>query len=93
MGDGYERDGEESTPKGAWQTGQVDSRLTNNKRKEVKNMKKILMMVAVILVSIFVGFELGATAVIHSDGWIDTDRQEFVIDFAGNYYAWDISEE
>ena len=56
-------------------------------------MKKILMMVAVILVSIFVGFELGATTVIHSDGWIDADRQEFVIDFAGNYYAWDISEE
>ena len=56
-------------------------------------MKKILMMVAVILVSIFVGFKLGATAVIHSDGWIDTDRQEFIIDFAGNYYAWDISEE
>lgn len=56
-------------------------------------MKKFIQIVAIILVSLFVGFELGATAVIHSDGWIDVGRQEFVIDFAGNYYTWDISEE
>ena len=56
-------------------------------------MKKIISIAAIILVSLFVGFELGATAVIRSDGWIDADRQEFVVDFAGNYYTWDISEE
>ena len=61
-----------------------------NKRKEVKNMKKFIL---VAIASVCVGIAIGANAVIHSDGWIDANKQEFVIDFAGNYYAWDISEE
>lgn len=61
-----------------------------NKRKEVKNMKKFIL---VAIASVCAGIAIGANAVIHSDGWIDANKQEFVIDFAGNYYAWDISEE
>ena len=64
-----------------------------NKRKEVKNMKKFILVVMIVAASVCVGIAIGANAVIHSDGWIDPDKQEFVIDFAGNYYAWDISEE
>ena len=53
-------------------------------------MKKFII---VAIASVCVGIAIGANAVIHSDGWIDANKQEFIIDFAGNYYAWDISEE
>ena len=56
-------------------------------------MKKFIIVVMIVVASVCVGIAIGANAVIHSDGWIDPDKQKFVIDFAGNYYAWDISEE
>ena len=56
-------------------------------------MKKFILVAMIVAASVCTGIAIGANAVIHSDGWIDPDKQEFVIDFAGNYYAWDISEE
>ena len=56
-------------------------------------MKKFIVIAMLMVVSVCVGINIGAHAVLHSEGWVDADRQEFVVDFAGNYYVWDISEE
>lgn len=55
-------------------------------------MKKVL--IALVVVALMVGsYVCGAMQVIHSEGWLDTERAEFVVDWAGHAWAWDISEE
>lgn len=55
-------------------------------------MKKIAVAVLVALMMIG-SFVAGGMSVIRSEGWIDFDRDTFVVDWAGNAWEWDISEE
>lgn len=56
-------------------------------------MKKFFT-IAVIILSIFVGYAFGYNNAIvkatTSVGFVDEDANQFVLDVDGNYYAWDI---
>lgn len=54
-------------------------------------MKKATVVLLVLLM--MVGFYvLGAMSVLHSEGWIDEERGEFVVEWMDNIWTWDISE-
>lgn len=55
-------------------------------------MKKVVA-VALVALAMVGSFMAGGLSVLRSDGWIDFDRDTFVVDWAGNAWEWDISEE
>lgn len=42
---------------------------------------------------IMIGVTIGCFQIVHSEGWIDHERQTFVLEVGHHYYEWDISEE
>jgi len=53
-------------------------------------MKKILVII-LILVAMAGSFFAGGWSVLHSEGWVDEDRGEFVVEWLDNIWTWGIS--
>ena len=57
-----------------------------------ENKMKSWFAIGLMVIVFVCGWLIGFRSTITAEGWIDEERNEFVIEVFGNEFSWDISE-